>query len=598
MKNYLGKNHTLKKYIQYVLFSFLLGFNSLSVNAQTVSEIQRRKAECVYYQALRQIHLGNITDGFQMLLHCLQIDPSQSGAKCQLSNFYRVLYNDSVASAVLKEAVQDSPNNYWYKYALVDCYARQDNIDDALSVVEEMLEQYPNKEDVLMMALAMYKQNQDYPNVIKLLNRLEVKEGKNESLSMEKYRTFLQMEDKEKAFNEIQSLVKEYPNEAKYQVLLGDLYLSNDENDKAYKIYSDIQKQDSSNIAVMASLLDYYVKTDKKDEYQNLVKRICVDPQLENETRMKFLSALVVRNLNEREDSTLLFNVFDQVLTMPQNDTQVAELYVKYMLTVKTDSTKVKPVLNKMLSIDPECDMARHQLLVYAIEEQDTTGVIRVCRPAVDYSSDNPLFYYYLGIAYYQKDNPQEAIDVFRKGINVISPSEDPRSTEIIMSEEHIQLLANIYTLMGDCYHKMGDMKRVYEAYDSCLLLKPDETIVLNNYAYYLSLESKQLDKAEKMSKRTIEKEPDNYTYLDTYAWVLFQQKKYSEAKVYIDKTLSVMNNEYSEDDAGIIEHAGDIYAKNGLMQQAIDFWQQSSDLGNKSSILEKKLKKQKYYAY
>ena len=38
------------------------------------------------------------------------------------------------------------------------------------------------------------------------------------------------------------------------------------------------------------------------------------------------------------------------------------------------------------------------------------------------------------------------------------------------------------------------------------------------------------------MSQKTILAEPDNATYVDTYAWVLFRLGRYEEAKAYADK--------------------------------------------------------------
>ena len=141
-------------------------------------------------------------------------------------------------------------------------------------------------------------------------------------------------------------------------------------------------------------------------------------------------------------------------------------------------------------------------------------------------------------------------------------------------------------------------MQHAYESYDSCLVYRPDEALVLNNYAYYLSLERKQLDKAEEMSRRSLEKNADNHTYLDTYAWILFQQKRYTEAKEYIDKALSAMGSNLNADDANIIEHAGDIYAKCKLMEQALNYWLLSASLAEPSPVLLKKISKRKYYAY
>ena len=99
-----------------------------------------------------------------------------------------------------------------------------------------------------------------------------------------------------------------------------------------------------------------------------------------------------------------------------------------------------------------------------------------------------------------------------------------------------------------------------YAAYDSALVYKENNIGALNNYAYYLSVERKNLDKAEEMSYRTVKAEPTNGTYLDTYAWILFEKGKYVEAKIYIDQA---MQNDGSKSSV-VVEHCGDIYYMNG----------------------------------
>ena len=193
------------------------------------------------------------------------------------------------------------------------------------------------------------------------------------------------------------------------------------------------------------------------------------------------------------------------------------------------------------------------------------------------------MFYYYLGVAYFQSDSAHLVVKTFKKGLQYVN------------DKTNLQLLTNMYALMGDAYHQLGDSKHAYECYDSCLLYRPDEAMVLNNYAYYLSLEESQLNRAEEMSRRSFEKEPDSPTYLDTYAWILFKQKKYEDAKDYIDKALNAMGDSLTANDATVVEHAGDIYAKNGLKERALELWQQAAELDTPSAVLEKKIKKKKY---
>ena len=108
-----------------------------------------------------------------------------------------------------------------------------------------------------------------------------------------------------------------------------------------------------------------------------------------------------------------------------------------------------------------------------------------------------------------------------------------------------------------------------------------------------LSVEKKDLDKAEEMSYKTIKAEPDNNTYLDTYAWILFIKKKYTEAKVYMDDAMK-KGGDKSE---VVVEHCGDVYYMNGLKEDALKYWIKSREMGNKSEVLKKKIEQKKYIA-
>lgn len=563
-----------------LLVILFLSFGVLGVSAQ-VSD--KAKAEYFILEGHRQLLLGNNSDAFEMLRHALQLDPTSSVAQSELSHFWQFLRQDSLSLEYMKRASENDPDNYWNKEALVDFYVNAGKTDEAISVLEQLSKQFPDKEDVLLMLESLYKEKQDYANVIKTLDALEVKEGKSEQLSIEKFRTFVQMKDEKKAFKEMSELAAEYPNDLRYRVLLGDLYVDQEQYDEGLKVYKTVEVEDPTNIYLMSSMLNYYKRTNQDSLYQQQLNKICTSPKLENETRLRFLNGLVYQSIQENKDPQPLLEIFRKVRTMPQEDTQILELCTRFMVTTKQPAEEVKPVLREMLAINPESNMARNLLLEYAVEDNDTAEVVRIAKPAVDYSIDDPVFYYYLGVAYFQMDSAQLTVKTFKKGLQHVN------------DQTNLQLLTNMYALMGDAYHQLGDSKHAYECYDSCLLYRPDEAMVLNNYAYYLSLEDSHLDRAEEMSRRSLEKEPDSPTYLDTYAWILFKQKKYAEAKEYIDKALNALGDSVSTNDATIVEHAGDIYAKNGLKEKALEFWQQAADLDTPSATLLKKLKKKKY---
>ena len=135
--------------------------------------------------------------------------------------------------------------------------------------------------------------------------------------------------------------------------------------------------------------------------------------------------------------------------------------------------------------------------------------------------------------------------------------------------------------------------KKAFESYDRVLRAKPDNIYVLNNYAYYLSLDNHDFDKALQMSAKTIQAEPKNPTYLDTYAWILYKLDRYDEALKYMNKVFK-----YDKNPQGInYEHLGDIQYKLGDTKNAVKNWKKAKKAGGEvSDFLDKKIKDERLY--
>lgn len=532
----------------FLLFVFSFSFVALSWAQQT-------KFDYIFQEAERQKLARNFDAAIDLFDHCRQLDPESGVVLYELADLYRYVKNDTLAIRTLEKACKLYPRNYWYKERLVSLYLENHRNDEALKHVEEMARLFPEKGEVLMMLLDLYEKKQDRENMVKVLDKIEVKEGKSEQLSMEKFRLFLQMNDEKRAFDEMKNLADEYPNDLRYQVVIGDLYLDAGKKDEALKQFKMVEDKDPENVTMLLSMANYYQMQEGQDSlYQSYLERLLTNKSLDYAARVRMMAVIVRENLTANDDSTKVLYLFDKVLEEPQEDTDLLELKVRYMVTRQMPKEEVKPVLHQMLDIDPENDMARQQLLSYAIEDNDTMGVVSICKPAVDYKTTNPVFYYYLGVGYFQLQEKEKAIDAFRGGLERVENSDN---------ENKLQLCVNMYALMGDIYHTLGQDDKAFQAYDSCLVYRQNDAMVLNNYAYYLSLKKKDLQRAEEMSRKSNELDPDNATYLDTYAWVLFQMKRYDEAKQYMDKVVELMEQAGEEMSEDVREHIIQINKKS-----------------------------------
>ena len=523
---------------------------------------QRRKFDYYFLEAVRMKQKGEYDAAFQLYSHCLDIYPGSAAVLYEISQFYMFLGQESKGEEALKQAVRSDDTNFWYKQTLASYYQSKQNWLKAISVYEDMAQIFPSRLEPLLSLADLYSRTKSYESLVTTLDRIEELDGKSEQISMEKFRAYLQLDNMEKAFSEIQSLVDEYPYDMRYRTVLGDVYLSNERNEEALKVYQDILKEEPDYAPAMVSLASYYQKTGQDSLYNMQIDSILVNENVDTKLKLDFMRQLIMKSEQTDRDSTKIIRLFETILTRKQPNADVPMLYAQYLITKKMEKESV-PVLNKVLSLDPENKPARLQLLGYAIRDNNLDEVIRVATPATVYNPDAMEFYYYLGLAHYQKDETDKALEVFNKGVQQINEKSDKN------------IASDFYSILGDLYHSREMKAEAYAAYDSSLVYNPNNINTLNNYAYYLSVERTNLDKAEEMSFITVKAEPENSTYLDTYAWILFEKGRYTEARIYIEQAME----NGGDSSQVIVEHCGDIYYKLGEKDKALELWKKALNL-------------------
>lgn len=562
----------------FILCLVCLSTSGLSFGGELPKAAQRR-FDYFYLEAVRMRNLGKYADAYELYKHALLINPDAPEALFDMASFCNYLGSKEETQHYYEKAAELAPQNSWYQQVLGNFYYRNNQIDKAIAVYEKMAENSQEKSEIFYELLSFYTQKQDYEKCIWALNKLESLDGKSEQISMEKYRIFLKLEDKDRAFKEIETLADEYPNDYRYKVMLGDLYLDNNQPQRALEIYQGVLEVEPQNVLAQLSMVSYLEKQNEKEEATQALESLVLNPSLDDATRTSVMRKIIYNSEEAKEDSTHILNLFGQILEMPQGSADMAMLCTQYKVLKKMSKEEITTSLRQVVKLDPSNAGARLQLMQYAFEREDFNDAIQLCQEAIEYTPEVVAFYYYQGLSYFQSDRNDEALEVFK------------RSMQYINSETDAELASNIYGAMGDIYHEKKMNKEAYESYDSALVFKPDNVLVLNNYAYYLALEKKDLEKAEAMSFRTIKADPKSYNELDTYAWILFLEKKYTEARIYIEQSLKNGGESHS----GIVEHAGDIFFVNGDLDKAMKYWQKADEMGADSKTLKKKIKQKKY---
>jgi tetratricopeptide (TPR) repeat protein len=546
-----------------------------------LSAEQQRKYDYFFLEAMRMKGKNEYDAAFGLLQHCLDINPTASSALYEISQYYMFLRQVPQGQVALEQAVAFAPDNYWYSQGLVSLYQQQNELDKAAALLEKMVTRFPSKQDPLFSLLDIYSRQEKYNDVISTLNRLEKRLGKNEQLSMEKFRIYLQMKDDKKAFQEIESLVQEYPMDMRYQVILGDVYLQNGKKQEAYDAYQKVLAVEPDNPMALFSMASYYEQTGQKELYQQQLDTLLLNKKVTSDTKISVMRQVIAENeQSSAKDSTQVIALFDRMMKQDMDDPQIPMLYSQYLLSKNMEQEAV-PVLEQVVDLDPTNKAARLMLVSAAVKKEDYKQIIKVCEPGIEATPDALELYYYLAIAYHQAEQGDSVLSVCNRALEHITP--DTRK----------EVISDFYSIMGDIYHTKKQMTEAYAAYDSALVYNSSNIGALNNYAYYLSVERRDLDKAEEMSYKTVKAEPNNSTYLDTYAWILFEKGNYAEARIYID---NAMKNDGEKSDV-IVEHCGDIYFMTGDAEGALKYWKKALEMGSESKTLKQKIEKKKYIA-
>ena len=541
---------------------------------------QQRKYDYFFLEAMRLKEKKDYASAFGLLQHCLDIHPNAASALYEVSQYYMFLRQVPQGQEALEKAVASAPDNYWYSQGLASLYQQQNELDKAITLLEQMAVRFPGKQDPLFNLLDLYGRQEKYDEVISTLNRLEKHMGKNEQLSMEKFRIYLQMKDDKKAFQEIESLVQEYPMDMRYQVILGDVYLQNGKKQEAYDVYQKVLAAEPDNPMAIFSMASYYKQTGQEGLYQQQLDTLLLNKKVTPDTKVNVMRQMIVENEQADKDSTQIIALFDRIMKQEQDDRQIPMLYAQYLLSKNMEAESV-PVLEQVVDLDPTNKAARMMLVGTAVRKEDYKQIIKVCEPGIEATPDALEFYYYLAIAYNQAEQPDSVVSICK------------RALEHTTADSKKEVVSDFYSILGDMYHTQKQMKEAYAAYDSALVYNPSNIGALNNYAYYLSVERRDLDKAEEMSYKTVKAEPNNATYLDTYAWILFEKGNYAEARIYID---NAMKSDDEKSDV-IVEHCGDIYYMTGDVDGALSYWKKALEMGSESKTLKQKIEKKKYIA-
>ena len=558
---------------------------AVAISASADSAYQaKKKFDYFFLEAIRAKENNENSNAFNDLLHALQIDSTSSAVWAELSDYYSSLQLDSMAVEAMRKAVQFNPDNFDYKVSLADMNRENGNIPEAIHLYEELVKTNPDKAELNLHLSNLYLKSKEIDKAIKALNDLENNVGMKEAISMQKYKLYLSVDQKENALKEVEKLSEKFPSEAKYQIFIGDFYLEDGEPEKALEYYEKAHRTDPKNPLYIVSMSNYYEQKGNNEAAANEIEQALENPSLDIDTQIAILGKYIQNLIQNNKDVKSANALFETLMEQHSQETELNLMYGQFLASQnKWDEARYQ--FQIVTESDPENLDAWQQLLNVALRQDSVDEIIKVCDAAIIHHPDTPEFYFYKGSALSQQQKYNDAISTLQEGIQQVP-------------EDNLSLLSNFYGQLGDFYHQVGKKQEAYTAYDKALKFNGDNILVLNNYAYFLSLDKTQLDQAEMMSSQCLRVDPKNPTYLDTYAWILFQRGNYTLSKFYIE---SAITNGGGDESADVLNHYGDILFKTGDTDKAVQQWEQALEMKEKAgetdtSTLKRKIENKTYY--
>ena len=543
-----------------------------------LSDEARQKFEYFYLEAERQKALGHNDAAFDLMCRAAEIDTTSAAARFFLAPYYLQLGNYEQARTDLRYAAEQYPGNYWYNVVYANFSQQSGQHDEAIRIWSRLLKQNPDKGEINSALAEAYTAKGDLKSAVACYDSLESAMGMMEPITIEKLKLYGYMGNREAMVAEAAKLQRTFPQNTDYMRLLGDIYLEVGRDSAALSMYDRALALEPENGYVYLSKAGYYEKKGDSIAYNNEIRNALMNRHIDVNTKLNIFSTYIIDLMKKKQELHRVDSLFTDMLEQYPQEEPVHRLFGMY-LSSRQEFTRAEEQYAIAADLAPTNPENWLQLIGLYLYQEKYPEVIEVGKRAIQYVPDQKDIYMYVAVASTQTKSYAEALDMLETGLTYV----DERDNET---------KSFFYGQMGDVYHSSGDREKAYAMYDKALSYNASNIAVLNNYSYFLATEGRDLDKAERMSAQTVKAEPDNATYLDTYAWIFFKKGDYSLARLYMKNAL----DKSPEASAELFEHYGDILYMLGEVDEAVEYWQKALDAGSESAeLLKEKIKQKKY---
>ena len=543
----------------------------------TTSAADATMSEYFYMESEKQSILGNHEAAFALIQEAVRINPNSSEARYSLAKSFLKINRPDTALSLIRQVANSDTTHYWYNLAYANTAAHQNQYHETQMALERMARNHRDRPEIYESLAKVYQQLKEYDKALACYDSTEIYLGNSPQLAANRIELYDAMGDTTTAISIAENLAKENPSDIYCLLYLNDVYRYYNRHSKRLEVLDNAARLVPDEPLVSIEKAHYYLQQGDTATFHAEYDNLFHNENIEYEVKHAVVNEYI-REIAQWDNDSLILTVYETFTNLYPYETTARKEYVQMLMYTEHYDDAIKQL--NTLSEQTDAIEVWEQLVFAHMQLKQYDDAIIAGQKAIEKGSKNILTYLYMSNIYSIKELYETAIEYINKALTVC---DETRKAE----------RSYLYGTLGDIYYQQNILDKCFQYYDTALIYNPNNSMVLNNYAYNLACNGGDLLKAEKMSATALKLEPENKTFIDTYAWIQFKMESYTLARIYIEQAIMLLTPD--DDGANVyLEHYGDILAQSGEIDAAVEEWKKSYDLVP-TEILKKKIEQKQY---
>ncbi len=532
--------------------------------------VNAAKAATDYYLRGKEVSvMGNNAElALKYFAKSLENDPNHAASNFEAANYLPA--NNALKYSVKANA--NDPNNYWFREQLAKIYLQLKRFPEAVAETKRMVALKPKLEDAYRTLATYHYYANQRDSAYAVIDTIKVRFGVSDETAF--LHNNMIINERTPSDKQLATLL-EYANTFNYMpnfyYSLGMISIRSKNVEEALDYFKKARLVDPEDFASSAALYDINLQMGKKIEATQYLPAIFKSPEMAVEKKIEIFNDVISEDIElYRKNFIYIDEAIKGLYKLYPENLEVIDIYAQHLIGAGETESAIS-------TIKSHIDKGRHNKELFTV----------VIEGEAFHKRYNEA-YRYIDKAIELMPEHRQTFELYR--IMNLAEEGSIKLASSLLKKEIKQLdsdstLGDYWAIMGDIKSSAEDTKGAIKAYEKSLQYNSSNIVIMNNLSYILAQTGKRLDYALNLALKSINSEPSNTNYLDTYAWVLYKLGRYTEAREVAAKAVALDTS----NSATLFLHYGDILNKVGNRTLAEMYWRKSLENGmNEKDILDR----------